>query len=242
VRATGGRNWSAALLSICIASLTISPTAAQSTTQAVQDRVAIALDQLRRFESLRRINETGPLAYLQVAITTMQSAPDLRVLTSQNFTEQRRLMVSGWVQMLKVIEDSYDPEFNPANPHDLPVKCPPPPGGVPCAEDPNTIQDPGTRAAYIAELKQNNFNARRVNYYWRLKMLDMQAMSILEGALRLFAHAAPNGIGPDYTALDQILRDAGLSDTRRKTIDAYLLPPPASTSSAMVRQAHHDTM
>lgn len=223
----------AMLILVCIAFIDVPARAATCDSHVIDTRVASALGILQRFESSRRVNDVNSLGDLQSAIDTMQSAPDVHALTSENFLAQRRTIVQGWGQILKVIEQSYDPAFNPDNVNDIPTTCVIPPGGFPCTVNPSVIQDPKARAVYVSALQDNALKLKRANYYGRLHVLDMGAMTILEVTLRVFGKWAPNGVGPDFAALDDILRRTTLSDARRKTIDAmfYANARPSGTSS-----------
>ncbi|HEV7179828.1 MAG TPA: hypothetical protein VGN11_08150 [Candidatus Baltobacteraceae bacterium] len=97
-------------LMIMTAALTgVSARAETSNDQTLQTRVASALGQARRFESLRRFSDASSLGVLQSAIYTMQSATDISALNVEKFTSQRRMIVQGWAEILKTIEQSYDP-------------------------------------------------------------------------------------------------------------------------------------
>jgi hypothetical protein len=183
-------------------------------------RVADALRQLDRFKTSHAFKD------LESAILTLQLAFEVRTFTVGNFVAKRRELVSSWAQILKAIQGSYDPKFNPNDPRQLPVIClppPPEPNGhqFPSCVDPNEIQDPRTRAAYVAALQLNAAKAKKAAYYSDLSNLDDEAMASLEVRLNLLRKVAPEGVPRDSAALDQILQRAGLSEARRKELHPY---------------------
>ncbi|HEY8309400.1 MAG TPA: hypothetical protein VIG47_02535 [Gemmatimonadaceae bacterium] len=214
-------------LMIMTAALTgVSARAETSNDQTLQTRVASALGQARRFESLRRFSDASSLGVLQSAIYTMQSATDISALNVEKFTSQRRMIVQGWAEILKTIEQSYDPAFDPTSQNDVPTTCVIPPGGFPCGADPSVIGDLRVRDAYVTALQENALKLKRAFYYQRLHSMDESAMTILDTSLDLFRRVAPEGVGPDFVALDGILRRTGLSETRRTKIDALFYAHP----------------
>jgi hypothetical protein len=151
----------------------------------------------------------------------------VRTFTPRNFVEQRRELVWNWAQILKAIQDSYDPNFNPKDFRDLPAVCVVPPREangrqLQCGEDPNAIQDPAARAAYIGALRLNDAKNRRVGYWSQLSRLDDEAMGSLEVRLELLREVAPAGMPSDAATIDRVLQKAGLSDARRKEIDPFI--------------------
>lgn len=204
----------------------VSVDAVQSNSTAVSARITAALNILQRFDASRKPDDVNSLSTLQSAIDAMESANYLHALTVENFVAQRRLVVEGWARIIKSIERSYDPAFDPNNARDVPKTCVIPPDGQTCGADASSIKDPNARAAYVAELQRNTLNLKRAVYYQRLHAMDMGAMTILQVNLRVFNKIAPEGVGPDFVALDNILRQTGLSNARRSTIDAMFYPVP----------------
>ncbi|HTX59168.1 MAG TPA: hypothetical protein VMH02_05770, partial [Verrucomicrobiae bacterium] len=159
---------------------------------------------------------------LDDTIRTLTSAPDTATIKPKNIVSGRRTIVRAWAQVLRAIERSYDPTFNPNDPRNMPEEClipPREPDGTqePSCADPNDVRDPKARAAYTEAIRANDLKIERWNNYWSLKDRDDAAMTSLQMQLKLFREeSAP----PDFAALDRILRQAGLSDARRKEIDA----------------------
>lgn len=165
------------------------------------------------------------LVDLQDAATSMQSALSLNQITAQNFIQERRTFVQGWANVLHSVENAYDPTFDP----NLHMHCPVPAGGAlqPCA-DPKYISDVGARAAYMAELNAYSQFLNKRQLYIRLEIIDRGAMNYLEGGLDLLRKVAPDGTPSDFTALDAILQNAGLSTARRDAIDATFYARPGT--------------
>src|SRR6185312_9538087 len=135
---------------------------------------------------------------------------------------QRRALVQGWANILRAIEQSYDPTFD-VEAH---LSCPVPleangQQSLPCS-DPSVIQDRRARVSYAASLAAYRSYVHREDQYERLGLLDRRAMSILEMSLDLFRKVAPRGTQPDFVALDRILEQAGITLARRTKIDAML--------------------
>jgi hypothetical protein len=188
-------------------------------------RTASALQDLQRFKSSHSLED------LKSAVYTMFGATSLDALTPENFVTQRRSLVQAYADILKTIEQSYDPTFDPANRNDLPQNCIAPPreaGGhqLPSCADPNDLKDPVARATYAAALQANDLKNKRAIRYQQLKNIDDVAMSNLSATLDLLRSVAPDGTGPDFAALDAILRQVGLSDARRTKIDAMFYARP----------------
>jgi hypothetical protein len=124
-----------------------------------------------------------------------------------------------------VIEQSYDPSFDPRNPNDLPQSCIiPGEGGLLCGADPQEIHDLKARAAYVAALRENEAKRQRASYYVTLNHIDDDAMASLELTLKFLRIIAHKEIPPDAAALEDILQKAGLSDSRCKELDSYISP------------------
>jgi hypothetical protein len=160
----------------------------------------------------------------------MDGTIDIDTLTPGNFIATRRTFVRGWAEVLKAIEQSYDPTFDPHNPDDIPVNCVTPPleasgRQLPCT-DPKYIVDPKARAAYVDAIAKNDEKNARAMHYTKVLLLDQQAMSSLSLTLDLLRKIAPDGASADFVQLDSILQQVGLSDARRTEIDAMFYARP----------------
>jgi hypothetical protein len=151
----------------------------------------------------------------------MTSSFNPHLFAPDNWVSRRRALVSNWAQVLKVIENSYDPNYDPASPQNMPTNCIIPPEGLLCGADPQAVQDPKARAVYAAELQENEAKKKRFSQYQRLGYVDGLAMAALEGELKLLGIIAPAGTPSDAAALDGILRKVGLNDARRNQLDPY---------------------
>ena len=87
---------------------------------------------------------------------------------------------------------------------------------------PDKISDGALRSRYEKSIYENEVRKKRGSQYIEVKMLDDDAMSGLEAALRLFNEIAPDHIGPDATALESIFRAAGISGQRLRRIRAMI--------------------
>ena len=185
----------------------------------MESRANAAVQRLQVFKA------SGSLDDLRSAINTMQSSLDLSEVTPQNFIATRRKQVGVWAQILKVIEQSYDPSYDPRDPASRPALCLQPPmesSGKqlpPCA-DPKSIQDPAARVAYVTALQENSRKIARAGSYHDLHVIDLNAMGILTSELRLLNRVAPENTPADSVALDGILRQSRISEARRAKIDA----------------------
>jgi hypothetical protein len=208
-----------ALITVASSISVFAATPTKFTTQ-LDMRTVSAMQALQRYSSSHSFSD------LRSAISTMQTAADIGSLTPTNFIAERRTLVHGWALILKAIEQSYDPTFHPNNPSDVPNSCvvpPREPSGrqAPACADPEEVQDPKARADYISAIKANDLKRQRTNRYRQLFNIDEEAMSSLEMTLTLLRKIAPEGATPDFPALDGILRQAGLSQSRREQIDRY---------------------
>jgi hypothetical protein len=182
------------------------------TTDQTEARITTALTGLQRFRSSHSIDDLKATSY------ALFSAVDLREIQAKDLVTRRRSVVTAYAQVLRQIESLSDPAFNP---NELPTLCVSPPREpdgrqLPACADPKEISDPATRAAYVTALDANSANIRRRNAQARLYVLADETTSVLELVLRRFHSRAQ----PDATALDDILRRAGVSDIRRAKIDA----------------------
>lgn len=154
---------------------------------------------------------------IRSAIDAMVSAGNLPGFKSGTFVAQRRTLVGGWAQVLKAIEQSYDPTYDPNDRNNWPV------WGLP---DPQYIKDPQTRAAAVAALAANDQKVKRMSYYHDLHVLDALAQNTLKMELDQLRRMAPDGTDADFAALDAILQRAGLSSALRTKIDSLFYARP----------------
>ena len=189
---------------------------------ATSTRIDLSSQALARFASSHSMSD------LRSAVDALDGTIDIGNLTPENFISTRRAIVGAYARVLKAIEQSYDPTFNPSNPADLPEVCVKAPEGLPSCTDPMDVKNAQARAAYVAAIQANALKANRAARYQQLYNLDQGAMVGLSMSLDLLRKVAPTNIGPDFAALDGILRQAGLSDARRAKIDAmfYARPQP----------------
>lgn len=156
---------------------------------------------------------------LDSAVDEMGSAVNIDAFKPQTFIAQRRTLVRGWATVLRAIEQSYDPTYDPSDPNNQVIWELP---------DPRYIADPKAHALAVAAIAANQQNSRRAAYYHDVQNIDLRAQSLLQMSLNLLRQVEPVGTPPDFIALDGILRQAGISDTRRTKIDAmfYARPEP----------------
>jgi hypothetical protein len=178
-------------------------------------RVASALQGLQRFYGSHSLED------LHATVDVLTSAVDMTTIKRKNLIARRRTVVQAWAQVLREVELSYDPSFDPSNPNDRPATCLVPPREasgrqLPSCADPQDLTDPAARAAYVAALQANELKTERASRYQELRNIDDDAMLSLRLNLADF-HAVTRS---DSANLDGILRDAGLSDARRAKIDA----------------------
>ena len=205
---------------VCLAlGLSVACSAAASGAAPKKDqtkaRVASALQGLQRFYGSHSLED------LHATVDVLTSAVDMTTIKRKNLIARRRTVVQAWAQVLREVELSYDPSFDPSNPNDRPSTCLVPPREasgrqLPSCADPAEIVDPAARAAYVAALQANERKIARANHYQELRNIDDDAMLSLRLNLGSF-HTITRA---DTAKLDGILRAAGLSDARRATIDA----------------------
>lgn len=205
---------------VCLAlGLSVACTAAASGAAPKKDqtkaRVASALQGLQRFYGSHSLED------LHATVDVLTSAVDMTTIKRKNLIARRRTVVQAWAQVLREVELSYDPSFDPSNPNDRPATCLVPPREasgrqLPSCADPQDLTDPAARAAYVAALQANELKTERASRYQELRNIDDDAMLSLRLNLADF-HAVTRS---DSANLDGILRDAGLSDARRAKIDA----------------------
>jgi hypothetical protein len=224
------RGLSASLLCLAIV-LQVGTDNCRAATTAASNGVGASLSEAS--QAVQRYRASGSSSDLVAAMVAMESAVNIDALTPQNFVQQRRQLVQGWAQILKAIDQSYDPTFNPSDPKNIPFVCVAPPREadgrqlLPCA-NPNDVQDPAARAQYIAAIRANATVAERWNHYQQIARLDQRAMSTLQMSLQLLRSVAPEGSSPDFAAVDSVLVGAGLSSARRAAVDAYFYQSPSN--------------
>jgi hypothetical protein len=176
-------------------------------------------------EALVRYKATHSLEDLRSVVSTMGGTVNIRELTPENLILERRNLVRAWAQILKAIEQSYDPTFDPNER----LACPEPPAAqgiqLPPCVSPAAVNNPAARAAYLAELNKYYGYVRRVSYYRQLRNVDDWAMLSLRMSLDLYRQVAPKGVSADFDALDTILQQAALGGARRSRIEQMLQPP-----------------
>jgi hypothetical protein len=151
------------------------------------------------------------LVDLRSAIDEMVSAGNLPGFKPDTFVAQRRTLVSGWARVLKAIEQSYDPTFDPNDRSNWPV------WGLP---DSKYIGDSQLRGAAVAALAANDQKVKRMSSYHDVHVLDLLAQNTLKVELDQLRKVAPDGTDADSAALDAILQQAALSRALRTKIDA----------------------
>jgi hypothetical protein len=214
-----------AIIVACIGHLSALGVASASTQSDA--RVSAALQALQRYKT------SDSLRDLSSAVTMMDGTIDLTALTPQNFTAKRRNLVQAWAKILAAIEQSYDPTFDPADPRNLPSACVVPPKEsdgtqLPACADPNELKDPNARESYVAAIQTNNQLIERSNYYQQVLRLDERAMRGLQMSIQLLKSVEPEGTGTDFSALDAIVQQAGISQARRTKIDGFLSEQPTT--------------
>lgn len=171
----------------------MAPSGATPSTDLLATRVPKALQALQHYKS------SHSLADIETAVDMLDGTIDIGTLTPQNFVGRRRTIVQAWAEALKVIEQSYDPTFDPNDPKNFfEVGCLPltveaserPPAIVCNAHDVQqlTLQE---RTAYAEALQANAAKHNRYNHYNQLVTLDLHAMSSLEASLDLLRDVSP---------------------------------------------------
>ncbi|HTU69312.1 MAG TPA: hypothetical protein VMF11_03240 [Candidatus Baltobacteraceae bacterium] len=192
-------------------------TNAAMTDDQVQQRVSSSMQDLQRFKAEHSFSD------LENAINTLYSFGDIRSIAPANYVARRRSLVEAWAQILKTIEESYDPTYNPHDLNDLYNDClTAPQATTPTCFDYQDIKDPKARADFITAIKANAVKAQKGLYYTRLRSLDDDAMTSLKVDLQIFSAA---GAPPDGAALDAIIQQAGLSKSRQTAVDAMVAAP-----------------
>lgn len=208
--------WAGMAAAVCVMSGAI---ASSAQTPAAADR---GLPRLVAANALLdRYRSTHSLDDLQAAESKLFSATDFSTMRHSDLVARRRAVTSGYARVLHELEMLVDPTFDPNDPKNYPLLCVTParePSGrqLGSCADPNDVQDPATRAAYVAAVEQNAARTRRINTQRRAHTLAAETTDDLAHVLRRYRPLAPD----DSPALDTILRQAGVSDARRATIEA----------------------
>jgi hypothetical protein len=161
--------------------------------------------------SLETFSRTHSYADLRSAVGALVSAVNLHEFTPATFVGKRRTLVAAWAQVLRTIEQSYDPTYDPNDPANRPLL------GLP---DPASIRDPRERAIVQAQIAANPEKLQRAARWHDVTEIDLLAQAAIKAQLDQLRRVAPEGTDADFAALDDILRKAGLSSTRRTQIDA----------------------
>ena len=207
----------ACVVLLCVTTLGV--TNAVTVPRLTATRIGVSASALQRYASSHSLDD------LQAAAEALDGTVDLGAVTPSNFTSTRRALVSAYASVIQAAQAAYDPTFNPNDPKNRLFLTVPQPPGVPHGYpgmDPNDIQDPNLRAQYVSAINANKAKAADWVHYHRVQRIDDNAMAGLEVTLRLLNSVAPQGVGPDFSALDQVLQNAGISGLRRAKIDAAI--------------------
>lgn len=180
-------------------------------------RIAAATALLDRYRSSHALDD------LRAAESDLFSANDFSSIRPDELVTRRRAVTSGYARVLHELEALIDPTFDPNDRNNYPSTCVTPPrepGGhqYGSCTDPKVVQDPATRAAYVSAIEANAAKIRRMNTQSRVHTLANEVTDSLRRVLREYRTRAP----ADTTALDTILRQAGISEARRTVIHATL--------------------
>jgi hypothetical protein len=208
-----GRWAFATCVSICLVLSLGASSRATPTSGAFETHIANSSAALQRFAA------SHSFADLRTAADEMGFAGDVNEFKPQTFIAQRRTLVRGWANVIRAIEQSYDPTYDPNDPANRLY------WGLP---DPQSIQDPKVRASAVAALAANQRNIERSAYHRQVWVLDRQAQTGLHLTLDLLRKVEPDGTPSDFAALDGILQQAGISSARRAKIDAMFYARPNS--------------
>jgi hypothetical protein len=163
----------------------------------------LALDDLALYKKSRSFRDK--ILYLKDAVNHTQGSWIFHSLTPENYIPTRRLIVRMWAKVLRAIEDTYDPTYDPNDPkergviYSMPVGC--------CGIDAKAIEE-------------NNRKIARTNQWAEIRNVDLGAMGGLRMMLEALNTWSPPGIGNDDKALGKIIRDAGITPKRQVEVDA----------------------
>jgi hypothetical protein len=195
---------------IATGSFAFTASARPQNSDQTESRIAAAMAGYQRFQSTHSIED------LRATSHALYSAIDQRALITGDVVGHRRSVLAAYARVLQQIDAISDPAFNPSELPSLCVTPPREPSGrqLPACADPKDISDPATRAQYAAAVNANAAKLERRNAQARVYLVGDETMSLLEIVLRRFHSRA----SADTTALDDILRRAGLSEARRSRI------------------------
>ncbi len=159
--------------------------------------------------ALSRYAQTHALSDLRSAILGLSGTINPYSLTPQNFSATRRSLVQAWAPVIKAIESAYEPGYDPSDPKNVPSFCAPPP-------------TPNQALCTQAMVQQNDEKRRHWDQYADVHRLDNLAMGLFRVSIQTLNEIAPTGEGADFNALDSILRNAGISESRMAKLDATL--------------------
>ncbi|MDB5071223.1 MAG: hypothetical protein JWM87_2334 [Candidatus Eremiobacteraeota bacterium] len=200
---------------ICLSALLIAaPLSATAQTTSTDD---ITVHVGRASRAVQAYGRSRSVEDLRSAVFEMQAAGNLHALKPDTFVAQRRTIVRGWAQLFKVIDDSYDPTYDPNDPNVRPHWHLP---------DPQDIPDPNARAAAAAAIAANKQKIARATHYLDVQNVDLLAQSSMKAQLNQFRKVEPDGTDADFTMLDGILQQAGLSSVRRTKINRMFYARP----------------
>ena len=182
------------------------------------DHIRASSDALTRYGASHSIND------LTAAIKALDGSIDPDTLTPGNFVATRRALVRADVNVLRVVDQSYDPTFNPLDPQNIQFLCVPPPPvvGAHRCMNPDEIKDLAIRATYAASVNLNSEKVKRNIAFRQIAHLDDYATTMLDIILKFLNSIAPDDVGPDCFALDHIVQQAGLSESKRNHIDTII--------------------
>jgi hypothetical protein len=203
----------ASLIVACFAAASAAPTSGPTETG-----IANASQALVRYASSHSV------ADLNAAVLAMGGTVDVDSLTPANFMSRRRELVQAWATIIKVIEQSYDPSFDPKQGFSCPIPPSQPNGQLQPCTDPANISDPTARAQYETALANFRVQVAKARRHQQLVNIEGGAFSGLNMSLKLMSEVAPDGTSPDFAALDSILQQTGLASATRAKIDAMFYP------------------
>jgi len=164
-------------------------------------------------QDLQRYRISHSLDDLRQSIYDLQGSLFIFDLAPETFVEQRRARIRQWAEILRVIEQSYDPTYDPAVRYWQPSW---------------PLHRPASAAEnlqYQKELADFKLRTERTNDYIQLQNVDALAMTSLLMESFALAHYTKMETVSDFEALDGILVRAGISDERRLEIDAIFRDP-----------------
>jgi len=150
-------------------------------------------------QDLQRYRISHSLDDLRQSIYDLQGSLFIFDLAPETFVEQRRARIRQWAEILRVIEQSYDPTYDPAVRYWQPSW---------------PLHRPASAAEnlqYQKELADFKLRTERTNDYIQLQNVDALAMTSLLMESFALAHYTKMETVSDFEALDGILVRAGIS-------------------------------